>query len=132
MRCAFTAVLTLLCCAILAGCSRTTELPDEFLGRWENEDPRYEGRYLVITRDDVSFGSGKATAVVEPITDVELLDQGGARFYVISHRNPSGSVSRLTVQYLVSEGALRLRNKPRIIWSKVVEKNAPGGAGRGA
>ncbi len=111
-------------------------LPPGLAGTWETTDPRYAGRYLVLSPGRVTqvFPGGQQADSVRAVSTVA---RGGTMAVVISHGG-DGAVSELQlgwVQHPVEH--LVLRNPEGVRWTrKAVDApapepaapNAPGGA----
>jgi len=105
------------CCCGLGG----DEMPEEFLGVWGSADARYKGRLLVITRDEVRFGSVAA----HPILGVERQDSKNLMRVAITYANESDQSYTLRIEFNRPRGTIQFANQTKVVW-KLLSRNAAG------
>jgi len=122
----YVAVATVVIALFVAYCSSARsddELSEDLCGRWVTGDKRFRDRCLVLTHEEVCFGTGGAELQAFPILEVEKKEGGAQVGYVITYRDPAGQESRLHIEHMISRGTLRLTNQPRTVWKKAVPRD---------
>ena len=91
--------------------------PEDLVGMWVTENPRYPDRALVIARDHIELHLGEEGGIQShPIRTIRAV-QGPDRWtYEIDYEN-SGRDQTLEV-YLHPDGVLRFRNPPNEVWRR--------------
>ena len=94
-------------------------LPESVCGRWETEHKGYENNYLVLTNEEVCFGTGGPDLNAFPIVAIKSKRQAVQVQYVITYRDAGGRESLLTFDHMVTRGTLRLIRRPSVHWKRV-------------
>ena len=97
---------------------RLTALPPELLGTWKTSDTRYQGRFMNMAADQITFGMDTAGPdKLERVDSLRVLEAEGGQEYRIALRTTDGSPDLLTVEFNSDNGGeLHLKSQPRIIW----------------
>jgi hypothetical protein len=109
------------------GCSSNEikTLPQEVLGRWETETPKYAGFSFELSEKTITFydlnaEEGKEIYGIKKRT--KELDNDGNIFYVVHYENEEGLELRHAFYYDPSGGGkIRLKNQKIIVWTRVPE-----------
>ncbi|MEE9270399.1 MAG: hypothetical protein V3V49_09065 [Candidatus Krumholzibacteria bacterium] len=103
----------------LAGCKQAVSVPDLLIGEWRTEAPKYADRSLVITSDQLIFGTGNGNVDVKRIVRVDELREEQGISYTIYYGNPGEPEYRLILCYEErGGGVIRLKNQNQIEWTK--------------
>jgi hypothetical protein len=107
----------LLCMAGCAG-ERLTALPPHLLGEWRTAEARYQGRFMKMEADRITFGMGGAGPdKLERIQSVRLLNADTRPEYRIDLLTADGSLETLTLDFTQANGGeLHLKSQPKIVW----------------
>lgn len=120
--CALAIVLAALACG-------DRRAPDALLGRWTPDDPRYEGRALIVSASTLEIGQGGSRSEIFPIDGVDSeADVEGGTLYVLQYRNAEGDGRTMRVIALPgSPPRLRFENHDEL-WSRQGDSGrTPGG-----
>ena len=115
--------------ALVASACADARAPEALVGRWTADDPRYEGRSLVVSSSTLELGQGGVRSEIFPIEDVES-EEGveGGTLHVLRYRNSEGDSRTLRVIVLPgSPPSLRFENHDE----RWVREGGPGGSSRG-
>jgi hypothetical protein len=102
-------------------CKPSLVVPKELVGSWVTQDPRYQGKILMID------GEGFIMLVVdaETLPKAERIDsmtsttQAGVATYVLETSDQAGAHERVTVMYrAVNGGELRLAHPNQVVWQR--------------
>ena len=114
------AIWSLLMLSMLLACGTVQEtLPAELLGTWTTEDPSYEGRFMQIFKDQISFGTGEGQPIPNEIIAVSTEYEDDSAICTIDYQEPGGDEYRLLLRYRFSEDDVRLANRSRVTWTRV-------------
>ncbi len=93
--------------------------PEELVGMWVTENPRYSDTPFVIDYDHIELHLGEEAGIrshpIQSIRAVQGLDSWG---YEISYESSGGDLT-LGVN-LYPDGVLRLRNPPEVVWTRAL------------
>ena len=112
----------------LAGCDQaaqtTTTLPRQMAGTWRTDEPKYDGRYMKLDGDRITFGMGGTAAdKVELVERVSMTPQDNPTDFTVKLKMPDGTPDSINLQYSEKFGGeLRLKSQPKIVWTR---KNLP-------
>ena len=120
-------VLVVLALLTNSGCSsnKIDNLPQEVLGQWETETPKFEGFTFELAEETITFfdsnvENGIETYVIEKRT--KELDNENKTFYVVHYENEDGLELKHAFYYDPSEGGeIRLKNQENVVWTRVPE-----------
>jgi hypothetical protein len=97
---------------------RPTLLPDELVGVWMTSDPRYQDRFLDISKVTIIFGTGKDNIDTYFISNVEKTVQDKAILYTVHFHNPKGLEDKVSFYYDPQNGnTIRFKNQKQIAWT---------------
>jgi hypothetical protein len=119
--------LVVLALWINLGCSSNEieNLPQEVLGRWETEAPKFAGFSFelgekTITFYDLNAEEGIEVYVIKKRT--KELDRDGKALYGVHYKNDEGLELKHAFYYDPSEGGkIRLKNQESVVWTRVPE-----------
>ena len=109
------------------GCSpnEIDNLPQEVLGHWETETPKYAGFSFELGEETVTFTDLNAENGIESNTiekRTKELDNEANIFYVVHYENEEGLELKFAFYYDPSGGGeIRLKNQETIVWTRVPE-----------
>jgi hypothetical protein len=127
-------LLPLLLLLLLAGCaSRGPQtLPGQIIGEWKTDAARYNGRFLRLETDRITFGlGGVAPDRSEHIEGVSMAPAGNPTDYVIRWRAADGTTDSIVLQFTPeNSGELRMKNQSNVVWRRKSEpiRTPPGDA----
>ena len=91
--------------------------PEELVGMWVTENPRYSDTAFVIDYDHIELHLGEEAGIrshpIQWIRAVQGLDSWG---YEIAYESSEGDL-KLGIN-LYPDGVLRLRNPPEVVWTR--------------
>jgi hypothetical protein len=96
-----------------------SEVPEELIGVWVTDDPRYEGRFLKLEPRKIHFGMGGDQASENPIVEVETIQEEGMSIYRIHYLSPEGLEYTQSLNYDPESGEVRYKNRPSVVWKRV-------------
>jgi hypothetical protein len=106
------------------GCTRTQTktqnyVPDELVGYWRTDAPRYGDRFLKLERDYVTIGTDEDdVASVQRVREVRTEHQGEITIYSISSINSLGP-DLLRLEFEPTDGGLiRISHMQGIVWRR--------------
>jgi hypothetical protein len=115
--------LPLLLC--LAGCEQgTPTLPRQMAGTWRTNEAKYDGRFMKLDGDRITFGMGGTapdkTELVQRVTMTPR--ENNPTDYTVKLKMPDGSPDSIILQYSEQFGGeLRLKSQPKIVWSRTIQ-----------
>jgi hypothetical protein len=112
------AALAILVSLIGCGPERTKTAPDELIGIWRTTDPKYADRFLGLTRDTISFGTGGEGFYTRSIVAVEKIREDGNTLYTIFYVDAEGEYKFSFYYEPASGGVIRYKNQRAIAWTK--------------
>ncbi len=109
------------------GCSSNEikDLPQEVLGHWETETPKYAGFSFELNEETITFTDlnaekGIESYIIEKRT--KELDNENSIFYVVHYENEEGLELKFAFYYEPSgSGKIILKNQKTIKWTRVPE-----------
>ena len=91
--------------------------PEELVGTWVTEDPRYSGSALVIGHDHIELDPGEeGESRSHPILSIRAVQGSDSWAYEIDYGSPGGD--RTMAVNLHPDGVLRLRNPADMVWRR--------------
>ena len=113
--------LLMLLASCLAGCAGQplTALPPQLLGEWRTGEGRYQGRFMRVETDRITFGMGGAGPdKLERIQDVRAFKADSGQEFRINLLAADGSPDPLVLDFSQANGGeLHLKSQPQIIWT---------------
>ena len=109
------------------GCSSNEieNLPQEVLGQWETEAPKYEGFSFELSEKTITFADSNAENGIELYIiekRTKELDNENKIFYVVHYENEEGLELKHAFYYDASGGGeIRLKNQKTTVWTRVPE-----------
>ncbi len=91
------------------------ELPADLIGTWMATSPRYQGRFLEISKEHVIFGADEGHSTYYTIRGVESEELENETLYTIEYHGVGGTGRTLSLRF--SEGdpvAIELENQDGI------------------
>ena len=104
-----------------AQCQKEFTVPEELIGVWVTDDPKYADHPFEIKKETLIFeqGQGYLDFDVFPIVGLEETDAGGNTLYVIHYVLPAGNKFEFSFYYASAEGGvIRFKNQPEMKWTK--------------
>src|SRR3974390_281158 len=117
----FSALMLMALSLSLAACAgqRLTALPPQLLGEWRTGEGRYQGRFMRVETDRITFGMGGAGPdKLERIQDVRAFKADSGQEFRINLVAADGSPDPLILDFSKANGGeLHLKSQPQIIWT---------------
>ncbi len=105
---------------VLASCDwrGPQTLPEQVLGEWKTDDARYQGRFLKIEADRITFGlGGVAPDELEHIDRIRVASANNPADYIIKLKRNNGAPDSVALRFTPENGGeLRLKNQPKVVW----------------
>jgi hypothetical protein len=104
-----------------AQCQKEFTVPEELIGVWVTDDPKYADHPFEIKKETLIFeqGQGYLDFDVFPIVGLEKTDADGDTLYIIHYVLPAGKKFEFSFYYASAEGGvIRFRNQPEMKWTK--------------
>jgi hypothetical protein len=101
-------------------CGNTDMVPDELIGVWTTDEPKYIDSCLEITRETIVFKTGENYFDKNTVTDIDRLVDKERISYKISYENAQGDDYELYLYYYKSgnQDIVRFKNQKQIDWKK--------------
>ncbi|NIM18923.1 MAG: hypothetical protein GTO42_02710 [Candidatus Latescibacteria bacterium] len=100
---------------------RSKTAPQNVIGTWRTEAPKYADRYFEITENRIIFGTGGASFDSQKIRYVESITQGVTSYHAIYYGNLGENEYRFEFYYDPRDGGvIRFKNQIPIRWQRVV------------
>ena len=117
-----TAVVVILAVALGAWLSRedtgSKTVPPQLVGTWTSAHPDYSDRYLVLTSDSITFGTGGTSAVRYSIIGVAAEENDDNEYFVVHFRDGGGTRYQREVVLGDSGKSLHFRSQPGVVWTR--------------
>lgn len=97
--------------------------PQELIGTWSTNDPRYADRTITITPERLGLGLGTGGQTVHAIIAIRARDGEVRREYEITYAGPEGDEAMDVFVY--DDALLQLRNPPDVLWRRVPQRASP-------
>ncbi|NIQ91504.1 MAG: hypothetical protein GWN93_21845 [Deltaproteobacteria bacterium] len=104
-----------------AQCQKEFTVPEELIGVWVTDDPKYADHPFEIKKETLIFeqGQGYLDFDVFPIVNLEKTDADGNTLYIIHYVLPAGKKFEFSFYYASAEGGvIRFKNQPEMKWTK--------------
>ena len=114
-------VLLLLLPIICGGCdwNRSRFIPENLVGVWRTDDPRYRGRSLELSKDIAVIGIGGEKPSIESVEWVKTQATSEETTYSIQCRTADGTKDLLTLSFSPKgDGEIRLNHPQSIVWKR--------------
>ena len=107
--------------AMVAGCAagrETVPMPAGLVGTWTSDDALYQDRFFELSETTLVIGTGEGREASYPIAGVYLTeDDRGSTVHVVEYVD-AGSKLPMAFYFSSSEGTVRMRNRPMIVWRR--------------
>jgi hypothetical protein len=114
--------IPLLLLLVCLACSRDNPkiLPDKLNGFWTTDDPRYQDRFLELSKVYVIIGVGRhQVPSVQVVDRIEAVQAGKETTYTIYSDDLQGVSYQLSFQFNpVNGGEIQLKNQKGIVWKR--------------
>lgn len=90
--------------------------PDELVGTWSTDDPRYADRGITISEDDLRLEMGSDGQATYPIEAIHVEVADVHRMYTIHYLDGDDELSMDI--FVFNDGSLRLRNPSEVRWTR--------------
>jgi hypothetical protein len=121
-------ILCLLLLSLLAaatGCNRLElrAVPAQMVGEWRTDQPRYQGRFIRLESNRVTFGlAGLAPDKAEMVEKIIATPKDNPTDYNVQLKAQDGTDDSIILQFAPENGGeLRLKNQPRMVWTRKIE-----------
>ena len=104
-----------------AQCQKEFTVPEELIGVWVTDDPKYADHPFEIKKETLIFeqGQGYLDFDVFPIVNLEKTDADGNTLYIIHYVLPAGKKFEFSFYYASAEGGvIRFKNQHEMKWTK--------------
>lgn len=109
------------------GCSsnKIENLPQDVLGHWETETPKYAGFSFELSEKTITFTdsnveNGMELNIIDKRT--KELDKENKIYYVVHYENEEGLELKFAFYYDPSGGGkIELKNQKAVVWTRVPE-----------
>ena len=112
--------------AATAGC-RTIQLktvPDNLVGIWRTDAPKYSGRSLELTRELLIINTGPAEKIFYGVLSVDEEPRGNDAFYTIHYVSDDREVFQLSCFYGPQDGGtIQFEHQLGTLWTREKPKN---------
>jgi hypothetical protein len=113
--------LLMLLASCLAGCAGQplTALPPQLVGEWRTAEGRYQGRFMRVETDRITFGMGGAGPdKLERVQNVRVFKADSGQEFRINLVAADGSPDPLVLDFSKANGGeLHLKSQPNIVWT---------------
>ncbi len=101
-------------------CGENNTVPQDLIGVWKTDAPKYADRFFEITEDQITFGIGGGDVDVWPIKRIEENTNGQIVSYKFYYTKSGLQDYRLEFDYeQKDENLIRFSNQKTIEWRKV-------------
>ncbi len=118
----WTAVVVILAVALGAWFSRedtgSKTVPPQLVGTWTTAHPEYSDRYLVLTSDSITFGTGGTSTVRYSIIGVAVDGNDDNKYFVVHFRGAGGAKFRREIVLGDSGKKLHFKSQPSVVWTR--------------
>jgi len=105
---------------LLTGCLDIRETaPPKLQGTWTAAGSIYEGRSMVIDREQITFDSGDGEKVTHEVIGVLTEEKEGHVLYALDYRAKNGGEYRLHFRFESASGELRFVGRQHVVWQRV-------------
>jgi len=108
----------------LTGCNSdpvVQTLPRQMTGTYRTEEGKYQGRFMKLDGDKITFGLGGAgpdrTEIVQSVT---MTPSDKPTDFTVKLKTAEGNPDSIILQFSEQTGELKLKSQPKIIWSRRV------------
>jgi hypothetical protein len=108
----------------LTGCDTEPQaLPRQMAGTWRTAEPKYEGRFMKLDGDRITFGlGGTAPDKTELVERITMTPRDNPTDFTVKLKAPDGTPDSIVLQFSEQYGGeLRLKSQPKIVWSRKIQ-----------
>ena len=100
--------------------TRNRNVPEELLGIWTTNDPRYEDRYFELTTEATMIvGTGEGNSDTYIITNIESVTVSALTDYTLSYFKNAGNEYKFRFRYdPFDNGIIRFVNQKALKWRR--------------
>lgn len=91
--------------------------PDELIGTWTTDAPRYAGRFIRIGQDRLTLGLGEGGQETYPVQSIRVETADIHRQYLIRYEGPEGT-DEILEAFIYDDGLMRLKNPSEVRWTR--------------
>ena len=110
----------------VVSCGQKIDFPSVLIGRWATEAERYEDRYIEISNEMITFGTGTGVPNMYFINEIDQKQNIPIAEYTFQCTNTEGTEFSFIfcLQNTGDRMELRLNNPRQIVWVKIPKSNA--------
>ena len=107
-------------CGLIYGWLGSDEIPDDLIGYWVTDEPRYAEARMEITKETITFSKGLDYINMNEIDDVEVSDKKGKTLVKITYEDREGGEFTLSLYHYPGprNGSIRFVNQMQMVWEK--------------
>lgn len=105
----------------LSGCSNVTiikTVPQNLVGVWSTDAPKYADRYFELKKDAVTFALGNGKLSTNTILQVTEAPDKARSFYEISYQTPEGTTQKFAFYYTPPTSTIQIKSQEKMNWTK--------------
>jgi hypothetical protein len=115
--------ILLILALFLSGCSSWKEepFPQDLIGRWETDEPRYDGCSFEITKNQIIFSNIHENYIdINTIKGIEKTVEDDKILYHIDYENNEGLEYKFSLVYMNKGGrdVIHYKNQKEVKWVK--------------
>jgi len=95
-----------------------TTIPQQILGTWSTSDPPYEGRFMRLAVNQVSFGSSDTAPTNHRVVAVRSDRMDQITCFAIDYLSPDQEIYTLNLKFYRGSDELRLANRQAPVWTR--------------
>lgn len=110
--------ITILCALCLWQCNTQKTVPEELAGIWKTKILDYEGSFLGLQKDTITFGTVEGDVQVFSIIKIKKDKENGEwKLYTIHYVDNNFQQCELPIYFHpIDDGILRFKNKEEVTW----------------
>jgi hypothetical protein len=110
--------IAILCILSLWYCNAQKTVPDELAGIWRAKSPDYEGTFLGLYEDTISFGTVEGDVQNFTIIKIKKYEEDGDwESFIIHYLDNNSKKCELSIYFHpINAGILRFKNKQNVTW----------------
>jgi hypothetical protein len=114
----FSATITILGILCLWQCSTQSTIPDKLTGIWKTKIANYEGSFLGLQENTITFGTVEGDVQVFSITKIKRhKEEGEWESFIIYYLDNNFQSCELSIAFHpTNDGILHFKNKEEVTW----------------
>jgi len=114
-------VLIVVAAILTISCSKKhRDIPEKLIGKWITSAPRYEDRFIEITKETIAYGLGGDKEDINFISSIEESLEGNRILYSITYKNKEGlAFTRFFYYHPENGGTIQFKHQEHITWRKM-------------